>query len=220
MSNDMNNKLLSTDELDPKNTFSRKATFSRTFTFDGTALKTNVTGQLEGLTRKLSEVGNYIDPDAKVTNAIIADYVEVAGKGNEGDMPFPPGFGNKLKFWKVIFFAGLVSCFMGLASAAFMNIADEVPKQWCTCDFTNDPSCGEWYNGEKWWVLVTGGAGLAVGVIRWLFSYPDNLPGIFKDIKSFHVEPKWIPLTYCISAISLAGGATLGPEQALVRVYF
>jgi hypothetical protein len=216
MSNDLNSKLLSSEELDRKNTFSRKQTFSRAFTFDGTALKSNVTGQFEGITRTLTEVGNYIDPDAKVTNAIIGDYVEVAEKGNEGDMPFPPGFGNKFKFWKVIFFSGLVACFMGVAAAAFMNIGDEVPKQWCDCDFSNDNTCGDWYNGKKWWICVTAGAGLAVGLIRWLFTYPDNLPGIFKDIQSFHVDPKWIPVTYCLSAISLAGGATLGPEQALV----
>ncbi len=53
-------------------------------------------------------------------------------------------------------------------------------------------------------------------MIRWTFDYPDNLAGIFKEIKTYHVESKWVGVTYCISALSLAGGATLGPEQALV----
>lgn len=83
------------------------------------------------------------------------------------------------------------------------------------CNYTNDPSCGEWYNGKKYWIAITVGTGFTIGVIRWAFSYPDNLPGIFKDINTFHVEPKWTPITYFISALSLAGGATLGPEQAL-----
>lgn len=52
-------------------------------------------------------------------------------------------------------------------------------------------------------------------MIRWTFTYPDNLPGIFKEIQTYHVDPKWMGVTYTISALSLAGGATLGPEQAL-----
>ncbi len=57
-----------------------------------------------------------------------------------------------------------------------------------------------------------------MGMIRWAFSYPETLPGIFQEILTCHVDPKWSPLTFVISAISLAGGATLGPEQGLVRV--
>ncbi len=56
---------------------------------------------------------------------------------------------------------------------------------------------------------------MAVGVTRWLFSYPDNLPGIFKEIGDYHVDPTYSPLTVFISAVGLAGGACLGPEQAM-----
>jgi H+/Cl- antiporter ClcA len=63
---------------------------------------------------------------------------------------------------------------------------------------------------------VSGGAGLLVGIIRYAVKYPRNLPGLFKDIHDFHVEPEWAPVTFLISVISLAGGATLGPEAALV----
>ena len=54
-----------------------------------------------------------------------------------------------------------------------------------------------------------------VCVFRYLYSYPDNLPGIFKEIGDYHVDPKYTPLTVFISAVSLAGGASLGPEQAM-----
>lgn len=77
-------------------------------------------------------------------------------------------------------------------------------------------SCGDFYNGKTYWILITGGAGFTVGMIRWTFDYPDNLPGLFKEVTSFHVDPKWSPLTFIISAISLGGGAALGPEQGLV----
>lgn len=88
------------------------------------------------------------------------------------------------------------------------------------CNYDKDINCGYWYNGKKYFIAIVGGAGFTIGVIRWAFSYPDNLPGIFKDIQSFHVDPKWIPITYLISALSLGGGATLGPEQALVSLLF
>lgn len=85
------------------------------------------------------------------------------------------------------------------------------------CNFDDDSECGNYYNGQKWWIAYSGGCGLLVGLMRYFLSYPATLPGIFKDIQDFHVDPKWAPITFCISAISLCGGATLGPEQALVR---
>ena len=45
--------------------------------------------------------------------------------------------------------------------------------------------------------------------------YPEDLAGFFKEINTCHVEPKWVPYTVTISAISLAGGACLGPEACL-----
>jgi H+/Cl- antiporter ClcA len=74
-----------------------------------------------------------------------------------------------------------------------------------------------WYNGEHYWIFISGATGFLVGLVRWTFDYPSNLPGIFKEIQTYHVDPKWVCVTYLCSALSLAGGATLGPEQALVR---
>lgn len=57
-----------------------------------------------------------------------------------------------------------------------------------------------------------------MGLIRWGFAFPDDLPGIFKEISAYHVDPHHSPLVVVISAISLAGGASLGPEQAMVSL--
>jgi hypothetical protein len=221
MSNPLNVRLVDEDGLDRKTTFTdydRKNTFTRAFTFDGGVLKSQATNQFEGITSKTTENGgsSYVDPDAKFTKFMIADLDSFAGKGNEGDIPFPPGFGRKVKFWKLLLLSGLLAMFTGFMCCVFLNFTDEIPKQWASCDYSNDHSCGQYYNGEKWWIAVTGGAGVAVGLIRWLTAYPDNLPGIFKEIQTYHVEPKWTPITLSLSAISLAGGATLGPEQAMV----
>ena len=49
---------------------------------------------------------------------------------------------------------------------------------------------------------------------------PSNLfistPLAHPQVNECHVDPKWAPHTVLLSAISIAGGANLGPEQALV----
>lgn len=55
-----------------------------------------------------------------------------------------------------------------------------------------------------------------IAYFRWTFEYPEDMAGIFKEISTYHVDYYWSPLTVLISTVSLAGGASLGPEQALV----
>lgn len=112
-----------------QNTFAaegRKNTFSRAFTFDGEAIRNQISQPFSGLTRTLTEVGQRFDPDAQFTKAVIAEYTVHAASGNDGDMPLPPGFANKGDFWRMIFLVSIVACLMGLISAAFMNFGDEV----------------------------------------------------------------------------------------------
>lgn len=116
-------------DLARKTTFAdnpRRTSLARAFTFDGTALQQTVAKPLEGLKRTITEVGNKIDPDAKFTKAVISDYRRIDEEGNEGDLPLPPGFARKWKFWKIVFWGGLCATFMGVASAAFLNFGDEV----------------------------------------------------------------------------------------------
>ncbi len=60
-------------------------------------------------------------------------------------------------------------------------------------------------------------AGLVIGILRYAFSFPDNMDGLFKEINNYHVHYSHVPLTYVLSMISLSFGATLGPEAALVH---
>ena len=53
---------------------------------------------------------------------------------------------------------------------------------------------------------------------RVLLKYPESIDGIFKEIEHYHVNPKYAPATILLSAISLGGGACLGPEQALGNI--
>lgn len=104
----------------------RTYTFSRAFTFDGAALQRHVSQPFEGLARTITTVGQRFDPDAQFTNAVIADLKTINAKGNEGDVPVSPGFARTWVFWKVIVFTAALSAFMGVATAAFMNFADQV----------------------------------------------------------------------------------------------
>lgn len=128
----LNQKLMTDDGLQRNTTFAqedgytRRSTFSRAFTFDGAAFSKQISQPLEGLARTMTELGHKIDPDSKFTKSVITEYARVAESGNEGDIPFPPGFARSLYYWKLIFFASLVAAFMGVAAAAFLNFGDEV----------------------------------------------------------------------------------------------
>ncbi len=72
-----------------------------------------------------------------------------------------------------------------------------------------------WLEGNPWWVVVATGAGLVVGVLRHLLHMPDKMPGLIEDLEAEHVDPRLVPSVVAISAVSLIGGASLGPEVAL-----
>jgi hypothetical protein len=121
-----------------------------------------------------------------------------------------------------------------------------MPKQWVTCDYENNVACSDYYNGELYYIYIVACTGIVIGLIRWSFDYPFDLPGLliklkillmlqnpyyynlschkqtglFKEINDCHVNPDYICITYLISALSLSGGATLGPEAALVFFFF
>lgn len=178
--------------------------------------KTKVSTTGHAMTRTLSAFADKIDPDGEMTRAMIADYKKFDKKGSEGAMPFPPGFALEGDFWRMIFVGGMSAVVLGLAALGFMNLVDEVPgATWVTCDYDNDASCGEYNSGKVWWIAVVALAGLLVGLCRFFTEYPSNLPGIFQEINECHTNPRWAPHTYVLSAISLMGGATLGPEQGL-----
>lgn len=74
------------------------------------------------------------------------------------------------------------------------------------------------YAGDKKWIFFPTLAGIVVGIIRYISGFPDNPDGLFKEILTYHVEPKLAPWAFIISMISLGGGASLGPEQALATL--
>ena len=78
-----------------------------------------------------------------------------------------------------------------------------------------DVSDPGWFGGQWWWVAVTAGAGVVVGLLRTLTKLPAQVPGLIADIESAHVDSQLVPGIVAVSGVSLIGGASLGPEQAL-----
>lgn len=183
---------------------------------DGMPLKRRLSTFPRTITEPLAHAIEYItDTDGEWTRQLIKEYAEMDDQGPEGDVPEQPPFAQEVTFWEMGFIAAVLGGIMGVAALAFMNIIDEIPKRWTDTDDFKDPEDGGFYQGKVYWIYITTGTGLVVGVLRWLSSYPSDLPGFFKEVNSCHVEPKHAPMTLLLSAISIAGGAALGPEQAM-----
>jgi H+/Cl- antiporter ClcA len=105
-------------------------------------------------------------------------------------------------------YAVALGIFGGFAALVFLGVVDHREK-WSV------DSNPHWFGGHWWWVAVTAGAGLIVGVLHRLLRVPEQTPGIIADIKTGEVDAPLVPAMVLISAVSLIGGASLGPEKAL-----
>ena len=115
---------------------------------------------------------------------------------------------QKREFWVLMGYAVALGVFGAFAGLVFMGVIDFGGK-WYT---DSDPG---WFGGHWWWVAVTAAAGVVVGLLRRLTRLPEQIPGLFADLKSEHVDPGLVPGIAAVSAVSLIGGASLGPEKAL-----
>jgi len=116
-------------------------------------------------------------------------------------------------FWGLIGYAALSGVVLSFAALAFLALLSAGTDLWFT--LPDDPG---WFNGSLWWVAVTGGVGVVVGVLRRAFGLPAKLPGTIAEIKEQRTEPSTVLGAVAVSLLSLAGGASLGPEDALGKM--
>ena len=116
-------------------------------------------------------------------------------------------------FWVIMRYAPLFGVVLAFAALAFLGLVKDGTKLWFTL-----PTNPGWLDGSVWWVAVTAGAGVLVGVLRRFFRVPLKLPGTVKELKDQRVEPSSVPGALAVSLVSLAGGASLGPEDALGKM--
>ena len=116
-------------------------------------------------------------------------------------------------FWVIVRDAALFGVVLAFAALAFLGLVKGGTNLWFT--LPKDPG---WLDGSLWWVAVTAGAGLLVGVLRRVFRLPAKLAGTVEELKDRRVEPSTTPAAVAVSLVSLAGGASLGPEDALGKM--
>jgi H+/Cl- antiporter ClcA len=102
---------------------------------------------------------------------------------------------------------------LAFAALAFLWVVEAGTNLWFTL-----PENPGWLDGELWWVAVTAGAGVLVGGLRRFARLPVKLPGTVEELQEQRVEPSTVLQSVAVSAVSLAGGASLGPEDALGKV--
>jgi H+/Cl- antiporter ClcA len=132
---------------------------------------------------------------------------EAPSSGSDFVLTRSPGF------WGIIGYAALSGVVLGVAALAFLGLLKGGTKLWFT--LPKDPG---WWDGSLWWVAVTAGAGVLVGVLRRFLRVPAELPGTLKELKDGRVEPATAPAAVVVSLVSLVGGASLGPEDALGKM--
>ncbi|GAA4347921.1 chloride channel protein [Microbacterium rhizosphaerae] len=111
-------------------------------------------------------------------------------------------------YWVLMGYAVLFGVAGGLFSLVFMWIL-HVGESWY--EYTSPG----WMGGQWWWIALTAAAGVVVGLLRMLTRLPEKTPGLIADIQEANVEPRLIPGVLLVSAASLIGGASVGPEKAL-----
>lgn len=116
-------------------------------------------------------------------------------------------------FWLLIGSAALFGVVLACAALVFLALVKGGTNLWFTL-----PKNPGWLDGRLWWVAVTAAAGVLVGVLRHHFRLPVKLPGTVQELEDQRVEPSTVLKAVAVSVVSLAGGASLGPEDALGKM--
>ena len=124
-----------------------------------------------------------------------------------GPAPAPP-VTQKREFWVLMGYAVVLGVFGAFAGLVFIGVI-KFGGKWYS---DSDPG---WFGGHWWWVAVAAAAGAVVGLLRRLTRLPEEVPGLVADLQTEHVDPGLVPGMVAVSAVSLIGGASLGPEKAL-----
>jgi H+/Cl- antiporter ClcA len=114
-------------------------------------------------------------------------------------------------FWRLVGYAALLGVVGGIAGMVFLGVIG-IGASWY-----GDPGL-DWFDGPVWWIGVAAIAGLIVGILRRVLRMPQKTPGLIEVLQKEHVDPRGVPSIVAVSAVSLIGGASLGPEVALGQI--
>lgn len=118
-------------------------------------------------------------------------------------------FARDRHFWNITGWATGFGLVMGGVALVWLLVVEKLPQE-----LWGDPADNDFAGGRWWWILLATGVGLLVGLLRrWLTAAEQ--PDLFKEIGEAHVDHKVVPASVGVSAVSLLGGASLGPEGGL-----
>lgn len=121
-------------------------------------------------------------------------------------------FARDPEFWRLLAYAVPIGLFAGLAALVFLTVV----KLGTDLIWPKDLALG-FFEGEWWWIALTAGAGLLVGLLRKWLGVPQDPSGALASIQEARVDYRTAPQTVLVSAVSLIGGASLGPFDAGTR---
>ena len=133
--------------------------------------------------------------------------------GSQSGSDVPPPLTARSGFWVIMGWAAVLGLCIALAALVFLALLKGGTDLWYT-----EPKNPGWFDGPVWWVAVTAGAGLLVGLLRRFFRLPVNQPGTIVEMKEGRVEPSTVLPSVVVSLVTLVGGASLGPEAALGKM--
>jgi chloride channel protein, CIC family len=119
-----------------------------------------------------------------------------------------PPVTQQREFWVLMGYAVVLGVFGAFAGLIFVGVI-KFGGKWYSVSHPG------WFGGHWWWVAVAAAAGVAVGLVRRLTRLPWKTPGLVEDLQTEHVDAGLVPGIAAVSAVSLIGGASLGPEKAL-----
>ena len=118
-------------------------------------------------------------------------------------------FARERRFWTITGWAAVFGLVMGAVGIVWLLVVEKLPEALFGHPTEHDFATGKW-----WWIPLATGFGLLVGLLRrWLTAA--RQPDLFAEISEGHVDHKVVPASVGVSAVSLMGGASLGPEGGL-----
>ena len=118
-------------------------------------------------------------------------------------------FARERRFWTITGWAAVLGLVMGVVGILWLLLVEELPQQvW------GQPADHDFGGGRWWWIPLATAFGLLVGLLRRMLTAARQ-PDLNTEIGEAHVDHKVVPATVAVSAVSLMGGASLGPEGGL-----
>jgi chloride channel protein, CIC family len=118
-------------------------------------------------------------------------------------------FTRQRRFWRITGWAAVFGLVMGGVGILWLLVVEKLPQE-----LWGDPAQNDFGGGRWWWIPLATGFGLLVGLLRrWLTRA--HQPDLFTEMGEAHVDHRVVPASVGVSAVSLMGGVSLGPEGGL-----